>query len=248
MGNDLFKNLTTDETIKEGGDSVGGFAVMDSKVYDFTVKLAYVTFSAGKAMCLNTVFVGEDKSEMREQFWMTSGEAKGCKNYYEKDGVRHYLPGFNNANALCLLTAGDPVSEMASEQKTINLYDSSAGKEVPTEVPMLMALIGTKIKAGVIKQIVDKRAKNAGTGQYEPTGETREENEVDKLFRFEDERTVLEIRSEKPDAEFIIKWKNKWEGQVRNRAKGAAGVVAGAPKRESGSQAGTPKLFGATTN
>lgn len=244
MSNELFKSLTVDETIKEGGDAIGGFQVLDSAVYDMTVKLAYITFSVGKAMALNVTFVGEDKAETRQQFYMTSGEAKGCKNYYEKEGIKHYLPGFNNANALCLLTVGSPISEMGSEQKTINLYDSTAEKEIPTEVPMLMALIGTKIKVAMLKQVVDKRAKNASTGQYEPTGETREENEVDKFFRSEDGRTVLEIRSEVPEALFITKWKNKWEGKVRNKAKGAAGTVAGAPKRESGAQAGTPKLFG----
>jgi len=245
---DIFSNIESGSDIVEGDDSIGGAVLKDSAVYPMTVKLAFITTSASGAMCMNMHLVDKEKPKevYKEQQYFTSGTAKGGKNFYVKDGVKHYLPGYNITNALCLLTVGEELKALKDriETKTINLYDSTAGKEIPTEVPMVMPLIGKEIAVGIIKQVVDKRAKNAGTGKYEPTGETREENEVDKLFHISDGRTVAEIRAGEPTALFLAKWKNKWEGQVRNRAKGASGVTAGAPKRESGAQAGTPKLFG----
>lgn len=246
MGN-MFDNLKTDKDISEGSDSLGGFEVWDTNIYDLKVKLAYITFAASEAMALNLVLTDKNMRELKQQLYMTSGKDKGCKNWFmDRNDKKQYLPGFNIANALCLLTCGKEIIKMAdcTEKKVIKLYDPDAKKEVPTEVPMIMDLIGVNIKAGVFKQIVDKRAKDPHTGKYAPTGETREENEIDKLFRVKDNKTVLEIRAQVEEAEFHDKWLAKWEGKVKNKAKGTAGgAKAGAPKRETGAQAGTPDLF-----
>lgn len=253
MTENILAGLKTDSSIEEGNDSIGGFSILDSNIHKLKVKLAYVTFSAGKAMALNlqldVLGIPEPgggltpaaSKDIRQQFWMTSGEAKGCKNYYEKDGVKHYLPGFNQANALCLLTVGKEIAAMTTTQKTINLYDPAAKKEVPTEVSVFMDLIGVEILAGVLKQIEDKSTKDANTGKYVPTGETRETNEIDKLFRLKDGLTVIEIKGGATKPVFLGKWTDKWKGEVRNKAKGAA--TGGVAQRSVGAQAGTTSLF-----
>jgi hypothetical protein len=102
---------------------------------------------------------------------------------------------------------------------------------MPVQVNMVMDLLGTQIIAGIIKQTVDKTAKDTD-GIYKPTGETRDENEIDKLFRATDSLTVAEIRNGDTEAKTINVWKNKWTGKTKMKAKGAAANAGtpGAPK------------------
>ena len=240
----LLATLTTDASIANEKDSVGGSRVLESGLYPATVSLAYVTKSEGGALGL----VLEAKAEagnIRQTLWMTSGTAKGCKNYYEKDGVKNYLPGFIAANALSLLTVGKDLAELETEVKVINAYNKDAKAEVPTKVDMLTDLLGKEILVGLIKQTVDKTAKDPATNVYMPTGETRDENEIDKIFRAKDRMTTAEIRAQAEEAVFITTWEQKWAGKTRNRAKGTATGVPGAVKQaQAASKKPTTSLFG----
>ena len=235
----ILKNLTTDDSIQEEKDVLGGgFKPLETDLYDFTVDTAYISTSAGGAVALNLNLLTSADQKVRQTLWMTSGTAKGCKNYYEDaQGNRKYLPGFNAANSLCLLTVGKEISELEPEEKVINLYDHDAGKEIPTKVQMLVELLGQEITAGVIKQIVDKNVKD-GNGTYVPSGETREENEIDKFFRTRDGMTVAEIKAEAEEPAFKEQWVAKNQGVTRNKAKGLSGT-AGAPPASPA--ANTPK-------
>ena len=228
----LLKNLTTSADIKSDKDSVGGGnGPLDSALYKATVTMAHVSKSAGGALGMVLSMKTEDNQEFRQTLWMSSGDAKGNKNYYEKDGEKSYLPGFTHADNLCLLTVGKGVSDMDTETKVINLYSAEAKAEVPTKVDALMDLVGKEIIVGLIRQTVDKTKKNESTGVYEATGETRDENEVDKFFRAKDRMTTAEIRAQAEEAAFANTWEAKWAGKVRNKAKsGATAGVAGAPK------------------
>lgn len=226
----LLANLATDSSIADEKDSIGGSGPLDSGIYNCTVSMAHITKSAGGAMGLVLTLKTSDGKEVRQTLWMTSGTAKGCKNFYEKDGEKHYLPGFLAANALCLLTVGKEVSQMDTETKVINLYSPEAKAEVPTKVEVLMDLLNQEIIAGIIKQTVDKTKKNEATGAYEATGETRDENEIDKFFRAKDRMTTAEIRAQAEEAAFINSWDQKWSGKVKDRAKGAAAGLPGVPK------------------
>lgn len=224
----LLSNLSTDASVTEEKDSVGSSGPLDSGLYKSTVALAYVTKSAGGAMGLVLNLKTEAGREIRQTLWMTSGTAKGGKNYYEKDGEKFYLPGFNHANSLALLTCGKEISELDTETKVVNVYSAEAKSEVPTKVEMLMDLLGKEIIVGVLRQTVDKTKKN-DAGVYEPTGETRDENEIDKLFRAKDRMTTAEIRAQAENATFIDTWDAKHSGTVKMKAKGASGTP-GAPK------------------
>lgn len=242
----LFNNLTSDESIKQEEDRIGGSGVFDSAIYLFEVVRAYVTKSESEAMAVNLVLKTEDGKEFRSQQYVTSGKEKGCKNYYEKDGTKHYLPGFNMINSLCLLALGKELKDVETEEKTLKLYDFTAKAEVPKKVPVLTELAGQTIYAGVLKQIVDKMSKESN--YKEPTGETREQNEIDKFFRARDKLTTAEIRAGETEAKFFETWAEKNTGKVQNRAKGAAaGGTAGAPKAGAAAGAGnkpTKTLFG----
>lgn len=225
----LLANLSTDASVTEEKDSVGSSGPLDSGLYKATVALAYVTKSAGGAMGLVLNLKTEANREIRQTLWMTSGTAKGGKNYYEKDGEKFYLPGFNHANSLALLTCGKEISALDTETKVVNVYSAEAKSEVPTKVEMLMDLIGKEVIIGLLRQTVDKTKKNEATGTYEATGETRDENEIDKIFRARDRMTTAEIKAQAEAATFIDTWDAKHSGTVKNKAKGASSTP-GAPK------------------
>lgn len=230
----LLAQLSTDESIQQETDTLGGSSILDSGLYKSTVQYAYIGKSDGGAMSLVVSFKTDSNKDFRQTFWMTSGTAKGCKNYYEdKSGEKKYLPGFIMANSLALLTTGQEISALDTETKTIKLWNKDLKAETPTKVEMLMDLIGKEVIVGLMRQTVDKTAK-AADGTYAPTGETRDENEVDKFFRAKDGKTTTEIRAQTEEATFIKQWETKFAGTVKNKVKGAAGgiggAVAGAPK------------------
>lgn len=241
----FLKNLQSDSSIQDEKDNLGGgSSVLDSNIYLSTITLAFLTTSDGGAMALNIRAKTEDGEEIRQQLWMTSGTAKGCKNYYEdKNGEKKYLPGFLMANALSLLTTGKEISEQDTEEKVVSLWSSAAKAEVPTKVPMFMDMLNKQVIFGLMKQTVDKTVKDE-RGKYVPSGETREENEIDKVFHAESRKTTAEIRAQAPKATFIDQWVAKWAGKVKNKAKGTDGAVkAGAPKAATTNAKPTSSLF-----
>jgi hypothetical protein len=227
----MLKTLTSDDSIKAETDSVGGGnGPLDSGLYKAKVTMAYVDKSKGGALGLHLTLKTEDDREVRQTLWMSSGDAKGNKNYYEKDGAKSYLPGYLAASSLTLLGIGKEISDLDTEEKVIKLYSFDAKAELPTKVNALTDLIGAEIIVGLIRQTVDKNVKN-DAGDYVPSGDTRDENEVDKFFRASDRLTTAEIRAQVTEAAFADTWEAKWAGKVRNKAKGAAAAAgtAGAP-------------------
>lgn len=226
----LLATLSTSQDITEAKDSVGSSGPVESGLYESSIALAYLTKAASGALALNLSLKIAGNREVRQQLYITSGDAKGNKNYYEKDdGEKRYLPGFELANHLALLTCDKELSQLSTETKVVNLYNFDAKAEVPTKVEMVMDLLNKEIIAGIIKQTVDKNVKNDATGEYVPSGETREENEIDKFFHTGTKKTVAELKAKVAEATFIHTWEAKWAGKTRNKAKGASGT-AGAPK------------------
>ena len=245
--NALSKLVTTDDIAGET-DSVGGSGgPVPSGLYTSTITLAYLITAKSEALGLVLHAKTEAGQEIRQTVWMTSGKEKGGKNYYEKDGKKTYLPGFLMANSIALLTCGKEIGELGTEEKVVKLYSYDAKAEVPTKVQVFTDLIGKEIILGVIKQTVNKNVKN-DAGMYVASGETRDENELDKAFRASDRKTTAEIRAES-EAVFIDKWADKWTDVTRNRTKDIApgGGKPGAPAVKPGAPgAGKPKssLFG----
>lgn len=249
----LLKNLKTDSSIAGEKDVLGGSGVFDSGLYGLTVTMAYLQESSGGALALN-LSLKDDASgrELKSQQYVTGGRDKGQKNYYEKNGEKHYLPGFLIANSLALLTTGKELSDLDTEEKVVNIYNFEAKAEVPTKVPVVMDLINTKIFAGIIRQTVNKKVKQ-DDGSYLETNDTRDENEIDKFFCARDNflhMTTAEIKAKAEKAEFYTAWGEKNTGKTRDRTKKVEGGKAGAPAKAggSGTAGGTSKptssLFG----
>jgi len=252
MNNNVFGNLSTDE-LEEAQDRVGGFAPRESGAYTGKIKLAY----AGKAASSNaqsvTIVIDLGSGEYRETFWVTN---KAGQNFYVKDGKKNALPGFTIVDDLCIVTTNKPLNQQAAEEKVVNLYDFEQKKEVPTGVPMLVELLGKEVTLGIQKHLKNKQVKNASTGDYEDTADTREENVTDKIFHHPSNLTVVEARRGIQKPTFYGAWveRNTGHTQDRRSIKDGAGAQggrsgrpngAGGPPRANDSAQKTSSLFSA---
>lgn len=251
-------SLKTDDSIQEEKDSVGGSTfTIDSGLHNLTIDAAFIGKADSGAMSL-TLHLKNDVAFVRQTLWITSGKAKGNRNYYmvKKDGKetgeKAYLPGFNVANALCLLTIGKEISEITTEEKIINLYDFDAGKEIPKKVDMILSLLDQETTFGIVKQIVDKKKKD-DNGVYQPTGETREENEIKKVFRLRDGLTITEIKARSklsPDELKVVEaqptfkenWGEKNTGTCEDKST-KTGTTAGSPGAATTQAKPTESIF-----
>jgi hypothetical protein len=236
--------LKSDQNVALDVNRTGvSFGPLDSNIYSLTVEQAYMTQSKGGAYALNLEAVTDTGAKLKQQFWMTSGTAKGCSPYYtDKDGNKKPLPGFTQANTLSLLTVGKEISEVETEDRIIKLWDYSQSKEVPTSVQSFDDLIGQEFKAGVLKQVVDKNVKDA-SGNYVPSGETREINEIDKIFRARDDMSYVEIIAQAEEAGYIHTWLKNNLDKVVDKSTKDAKPVASSPAAASAAPAPTTSLF-----
>jgi hypothetical protein len=243
----LLSALAAEASIANQKDSGGGNAALESGLYACKVTQPYINKAASGALGLVLNLKTDTGREIRQTLWMSSGTAKGGTNYYtDKNGEKQFLPGFNHANGLCLLTTGKEISAMDTETKVVSVYSPEARAEVPTKVEVVMDLLNQDILVGLIKQTVDKTQKN-DMGIYMPTGEHRDENEIDKLFRASDRKTTAEIRAEAPEATFADTWESKWTGKTKDKTKKEAANAAsfgGAPKGAAGTKKPATSLFG----
>jgi hypothetical protein len=220
-------------------DSVGGGGVLNSDIYTCTIKAAYFDYAKSKAVSLNLILETSTGRKLTQTEFITSGEAKGCKPYYEKNGEKFPLPGYAKMNTLCLLATGLPIDQLTAEDKILKLYDYESKKETNQTKKVITELTGKVIKVGVFKTIVDKKLKNdnfnpdlpesATNARYALTGETREENLIDKFFN--EEGATLEEHTTKKEPIFFEEWIKAHQGKVKDKStKTPAGTQAGAPK------------------
>jgi len=244
----MFDNVGTSANVAAETDRVKGAKkeMLPSDIYTLTIKHAFVQKSKGGAMGVVLSLMTEDDREIRMTEYITSGDAKGNKTYYEKekDGKKeqYALPGFTLIDGLALVTLGKSILQCADEKRTIKLYNFDAKTEVPTEVDMLVELVGKKVLGAVLNQIQDKTARNDATGQYEPTGQTYSTNVVDKFLNESVRKTAVEIANN-VDATFADAWLAKWKGQIDDQSTEVKGAgIKGAPAA-SGAAAPKANLF-----
>lgn len=218
-----FKNQDVKiETVKE---NVGGgvkFGVVDTDIYTATIKQAYVSTYKGGAMAINLELLTDSGNLIRNQQWVTSGTAKGCKNYYvDKNGKNQYLPGYNLINDICVLAADTELSDVDTEERAVQVYDFKQRKQVSKPHQVIVDLLGQKITLAIQKVIEDKNV-NDGNGNYIASGETREINEIAKAFCAEDQVTLTEKKSGLTEASYLNSWKERNKGNVVNKSKGTS--------------------------
>lgn len=245
----IFSNATT-EGLEESEDRVGGFQPLDTDAYDTTIKVAYAGQSSGGAQCVTLIGDAGGK-EYRETIYWT--DRKGQNFYLNKNDQTKKLPlpGFTILNDICLCATDKPLAEQATEEKIVNIYDYDQKKEVPTSVPVLVDLVGKVVTLGIVRNLENKNVKQGN--EYVPTADTRETNNIEKVFHTETKGTVVEARNGQDPGAFFATWVERNKGNVRDKrtlkegqagTAGRPGAPAGGPPT-SGGQPERKSLFGA---
>lgn len=250
----VFDNVNSATNVAQEQDVVRGQRQepLPSGIYNLIIKYVYAQKSKSGALGVHAAFQvadGEHKGrDFRITEYVTSGDAKGNKTFYEKPkdggGVEQFaLPGFALIDSMAQLVAKKSILNCANEKRTIKLYDFDKKAEVPTDVDMFVELVNKGVCGCVLHRIEDKNAKNTQTGEYEPTGQTRTTNVVDKFLNAADRKTVSEIQNNIP-ADFKDKWLEKWKDQIDDQSSEVKNAgLKGAPAA-SGNNADKAPLFG----
>ena len=226
-------------------DTLGG-GIRESGVYDFLIKQAYLTESQGGAMAVNLVMEQVGGGQFKQQIYISSGRAKGQKFTYtdKRTGDERPLPGYSQINSICAMAADTEFNKVEPENKMVMVYNHTQNKEVATEVPVIMELLNAPITLGILKKVENKRTKVGD--EYVTTDETRELNEISKVFRTEGRLTAAEIVAGMNTGEFVDKWEAKNKGKtvdkVDKNIKSQLGTP-GANSLTSNTPTDTPKLF-----
>lgn len=200
-------------------DSLGGF-VVDTGVYGATIKHVYMTQAdSSDAVAINFEFELSTGAKYKEQIWITNKQ--GDNTYIDKNSKElKYLPGFEMASAIAVCANGLELDEQDVESKMVNIYNAELKKEVPTEVPVFVSLIGAELQVGIHKVRTFKQEKNSA-GVYVDTTETRELNSIHKTFTSSG-FTVTEMKAEAEAPEFIEKYKEEFKSDyVKDKTKNA---------------------------
>ena len=219
----ILDNMEVGTDVEENNDKIGSkFSTVETGLYMLELTQAYLHESKGEAAALVLEGKTADDTILRQTIYMTSGKAKGKKNYYiDKQGKKWNLPGYIMVENICLLTTGKKITDMVIEEKIVDIYDPAVGTQVPTKVDTFVELLGKNVLVGIHKQVESKNIMNPSTNKYVPTTETRTVNEFAKIFRAGDKMTVLEVKAKAPEAKVYLTWHDTYSGKTRNRiAKG----------------------------
>ena len=214
-------SLKMDNDVEKATDSLGSGGVLDTDIYKATIQTIYLGKSKGGAMSATIIAKLADR-EFKSTQWITSGDAKGNKPFYERNGKKYPLPGYTVIDDLCQLTAGVSLGDAETEDKMVGIYDYDLKKDVPTEVDCIADVKGEVVNIAIQKQLEDKNTKN-DAGDYVASGETRETNEVAKVLR-EDGATWKEVCDDS-DIVYAEKWLSKNQGKIRDRTSKEGGKV-----------------------
>lgn len=162
-------------------DFIGGGGALDTDIYKAKIKTVYIAKAQSSDAQSVNLLLDVNGKEVRQQIWVSN--RNGDVTYKDKKtGDMKNLPGFNQVNSLCMLVCSKEMGEMRMEELTVKLYDFDAKKELPQVVQCFSELHGETIQIALQRQTVDKTKLDENTGKYEPTGETRDQNEIIKFF------------------------------------------------------------------
>lgn len=215
------KNEMAEVAKTEEKDSVGG-GVLEGGIYDMRLEVAYSQKSSNGALGFFTVWANAQGRKITDRQYITSGDTKGNKPYYLKDGKKLPLPGFSHVDFMTNLLADKNLIDLEEQQATLKLYNGAQGKEVATEVTTYPELRGLPAKVGIQKIRQNKQAKVGNS--YQPTNEEQVINQIDKYFDAESGRTGTEIKA-KGEAVFINTWSKKFANELVDNYKEIAGAA-----------------------
>ena len=207
----------------------GGFTPLPSNVYGLTISAMYLGKSAKGSLNITIEGKTAEGKQFRETQYISN--AKGENQYVDKKtNEKRYMPSYLLFNGICLMLTGKGLMQQDIQKRVAEVYDSSKGSRVPTDVDTFVEVTGKTLKAGILHRKEDKQKLNDQTGNYENTGDARESNVLAAVFRESDNLSPEEIVNGAKEPKFYTEWLTRWENQVDDRFKGLQGQgKAGAP-------------------
>lgn len=213
-------------------DRVGGSSAIPSGIYKMKLEYLYSDVAKSGAIMMYGQAILEDGTKYRISECVASGDAKGNKVTYTKDGIEHYLPGYTTINNICLLTVGEPIDSCQEEEKVLDLYDSELQKTASRKVMCIKGIAKIDINLGIMREIVNKQVKSGDKGnKYINTNETRTINTINCVFRGNDNLTVIEIKAGAETSKFFDVWNDANKDRDANRFVEVKGAVAGSKSK-----------------
>lgn len=225
----MFAKMTNDG-LEETQDRLGGFQPLPTDIYNAVIKMAYASASEGGAQAVNFLFSLPGGREYRETIYITN--KKGENFFLNKDDKTKKvpLPGFVTVDDICLCATEKPLAEQDVEDKVVNVYDTTAKKELPKKMPVLVDLLGQPISLGIVLELQNKTQKD-GAGKYVAIADEVQRNTIEKVFHTESKFTMVEVRNQKDTPEFWDAWleRNKDKVKDKREIKGGQAGTSGAP-------------------
>lgn len=240
-----FGKLSTDGLEKSQDRLGGGYQPRESNAYTGIITGFYGGESKGGALSVTIQFKDGDK-EYRETVYITNKKGENFFPNKQDPKKKVPMPGYVIANDICMMTTGLPFDQQDWVEKTINVYNKDAGKELPTVVEMAEGVLGQEVTLGILKELHNK-SEQQSDGSWEETDETEIKNSINKVFHTETKSTLSEAE-EGQEPSFYAKWVKQYadkEEPVDRRKKKGSGQngrkVGDAPKSGDKSEAPTRK-------
>ena len=193
---------------------------VDTDIYAATIKMIFAGQSKSGARNVTIQLKLANGKDYNETIYLSNKEGK---NTYEKDGKEYFLPGYLLVNNMALMATNKGLFDLAAdvETRTVKLYDFDAKKEVATDVQAVVPLIGKQVLVAIQEEEYAKSKLNDTTKKYEPTGEYGIKNVIVKVYDPETKQTAVEIRDEKPAAQYAT-WLEANQGKLKTVERTAA--------------------------
>lgn len=229
-------DVSEDIKQEEERDVVAGQR-LTTDIYPMKIKMVYMDKSDKGAHSVN--IVGEiNGAPYNEAKFITNRDGQ---NFFadKKTGEKRINPNFAQVTSMCELLLGKKLNQMTLEKKMVKIYNFKKRADEVVERDVMTELTGLTAHPAILK-IIENKQVDDGTGKWvnDPTGATREKNEITKWFD-EEKRTLPEKKAGK-DAEFYNEWLKSNKGKDRNKVQ----KVAGAAGMPSGAEDTTEDLFG----
>lgn len=238
--NNLFGNAATELAgAEKEKDVLGGRRLFPTDAYEGDIEVVYITKSAGGATAFNLV-VDINGQKFQDQVYVTNKQ--GGVTYTDKNDKKHPLPGYSLMNALCKLTIGKEIPNLTFEKKIVKIYNYELKKDVATEVDVAVELTGEKVCLGIELVRENKNVKDQ-TGTYVATAETRDSNQLARVFHVKTGHTVAEYDAQEQPT-FKNLWLTEYKGKMRDRSKAGSAAPAAAGASAATTTGAKPSLFG----
>ena len=200
--------MIADDVVGVDDDVLPGGEPLLTGIHEMVVELAYGERSRTGAAAIRLILKEHDGNRrLRQVFYVTSGDAKGNRNYYvTQNGVKRLIPGMEQMNQLAVITTGKQLGQLEVTKKSVPLYNWETQQEELTEVPVYLDMLNKPVIVGAVRKRENRRIQNSA-GEWVNGPEDRTYTEARKFFHT-DGTTIAEKKAGSPP-KFIENWKSR---------------------------------------